>query len=213
MFRYDENNQPIQPSFLVTDNLNVLRNTETAPEETTYWTGAESYQKRTNNFYMNRVKQHAAEHGIPIILLDRSTYGDKSERAKQTADEYIAKNCASVLAAGMSPDYVKSKLSAEDIWQNYDTLATYMPDMKVETEFNNLVNDRLASALKKSENAPTNEAQQQAYCNVIYDIVYGSDAHDYLERGGDSEQLLKLSHQTGDPEIVKTTQQLLEEYK
>ncbi len=40
------------------------------------------------------------------------------------------------------------------------------------------------------------------------DIFYGSDVYDYRERGG-NEQLLEISHKTGDEETVKYAQQLL----
>lgn len=142
---------------------------------------------------------------MPIILLDRNAYGDESAKS---ANEYIAEHCADVLAAGVDPNFVQSELSAEGVWQNYDTLKKYLPNLELETEFDNLVNDRVAIALRKVGDAPTGEARSQVYADVVNDILYGSDVYDYLERGGD-EQLLEISHKTGDEETVKYAQQLL----
>lgn len=211
MYRYDEKGQPLEPSFMVTDNLNILNYTESLPEEQTYSTakGDKYYQKHTNAFYTNRIKQHAAEHEIPIILLDRKSYGDQSERAELSADEYIAHHPSEALAAGMNPDFIKTKLSPEDVWQNYDTLKKHIPNLNVETEFTNLVNDRVTKTLKEKSDTPTNNDQKQAYDEVAYNIIYGPDAYDYIERGG-GEQLLEISRKTGDKEMLQYAERLYE---
>lgn len=184
MFRYDDSGKPLEPSFIVTDSPSVLSESE--------------------DFYKNRIKQHAFEHGIPIILIDRTSYGDEHSEG---TDEYIANNCASILAAGASPDFVKSKLSTEAVWNNYDTLKTYMPDLNVNAEFNNLINFRYSQEVAKYGDTPSLDDQKQAYSDVIYNAMV-SDAYDFISRGGDKTRLLEMANETGNSEIIKYAQNL-----
>ena len=137
--------------------------------------------------------------------MDRNAYGDKSRGA---VDEFIAKHYQSALAAGANPAFIKSKLPAETVWNGYNALKTYMPELDVNTEFNNLVNARYTQEVSKYGNAPSVEDQRKAYSDVVYDFM-ASDVYDFIDRGGDKVQLIKIASKTGDTEVIKYTQQIL----
>ena len=208
MFRYDDNGRPLEPSFIISDDPSVLLDTESLPEEGSQGLNGEQHTVRTSAFYKNRIKQHAAEHNIPIILVDRNAYGDKSEKGAVSVDEFIVKHYQSALAAGANPAFIKSKLPVETVWNGYDTLKTYIPELDVNTEFNNLVNARYTQEVSKYGNAPSVEDQRKAYSYVVYDFI-ASDVYDFIDRGGDKVQLIKIASKTGDTEVIKYTQQIL----
>lgn len=209
MFRYDGNGRPLEPSFIISDDPSVLLDTESLPEKQESMTpNGEQYMTKTDAFYKNRIKQHAAEHKIPIILVDRNAYGDKSEKGAISIDEFIAKHYQSALDTGANPTFIKSKLSAETVWNDYDTLKTYMPELDVNTEFNNLVNARYTQEVSKYGDDPSVEDQRKAYSDVVYDAMT-SDIYDFIDRGGDKAQLIEIASKTGDTEVIKYTQQVL----
>lgn len=178
--RYNENGEPKRPDFMIVQDGNI---NPTA-------------------------LKHAKYFNIPIININTKTYFYSNETlSKEYTAEQISEKCSDLLAAGADPNFIKSKLSAEDVWQNYDVLKEYIPNLDIEVEFNNLVNDRFANALKKMEGTPTDEEQEQAYSEVVSDIIYGPDAYDYLERGG-GEQLLEITHKTGDDGLISYAQEI-----
>lgn len=103
MFRYDEHGKPLEPSFIVTQNKQILLDTENKPEETTVDNGVENVAKRNGNFYMNRIKEHALYHQIPIILIERNSYGDETE---PNLDEYLNNHLLEAIASGVCPDKI-----------------------------------------------------------------------------------------------------------
>ena len=179
--RYNENGEPKRPDFMVVQDGNI-----------------------------NPVAlKHAKYFSIPIVNINTKTYLYSDETiSKEYTTEQISENYADLLAAGANPNFIKSKLSAETAWDNYDTLKTYMPDLDVNTEFDNLINSRYSQEVTKLGDNPSVDSQRQAYSDVVYNAMM-SDVYDFLDRGGDKSQLLKMANRTGDAEVVKYTQQLL----
>ena len=179
--RYNENGEPKRPDFMVVQDGNI-----------------------------NPVAlKHAKYFNIPIVNINTKTYLYSDETiSKEYTTEQISENYADLLAAGANPNFIKSKLSAETAWDNYDTLKTYMPDLDVNTEFDNLINSRYSQEITKLGDNPSVDSQRQTYSDVVYNAMM-SDVYDFLDRGGDKSQLLKMANRTGDAEVVKYTQQLL----
>lgn len=116
MFRYDEQGKPLEPSFMITQNKRILLDTENEPEETIVDIGVKNVAKRNENFYMNRIKEHALYHQIPIILIERNSYGDET---KPNLDEYLNNNLLEAITSGIRPDKVSPTAMSEMLGIKY----------------------------------------------------------------------------------------------
>ncbi len=179
--RYNENGDPKRPDFMVVQDGNI------------------------NPIAL----KHAKYFNIPVVNINTKTYLYSDETiSKEYTTEQISNNYADLLATGANPDFIKSKLSAEAAWNNYDTLKTYIPDLNVNTEFNNLVAARYSQEVAKYGNTFSAEDQRRVYADVVYDAMM-SDVYDFLDRGGDRMQLAEMANKTGDTEVINYVQQLL----
>ena len=83
-----------------------------------------------------------------------------------------------------------------------------MPELDVNTEFNNLINARYTQEVSKYGDTPSVEDQRKAYSDVVYDFVV-SDVYDFIDRGGDKSQLFEIASKTGDTEVIKYTTEVI----
>ena len=179
--RYNENGDPKRPDFMIVQDGNI------------------------NPIAL----KHAKYFDIPIVNIDTKSYFYSNETiSKEYTAEQISEKYVDLLSSGANPAFIKSKLSAETVWNDYDTLKAYIPELDVNTEFNNLVNARYTQEVSKYGDAPSVEDQKKAYSDVVYDAV-ASDIYDFIDRGGDKAQLIEIASKTGDTEVIKYTQQVL----
>lgn len=82
MLRYDDSGNIVPVDFMVTDMKNVLNATEEMPEQ-------DYYGRHTGAYYANAIKRHAAEHEIPIVLIEREYYPRTAEDYAQNLDKLL----------------------------------------------------------------------------------------------------------------------------
>lgn len=97
MMRYDEKGEPMPVDFMVTDDKYVMEQTENEPE-------VFSDGLHTSAYYMNAIKNHAAEHGVPVVLVERDYYPSTPEDYEKNLDK---------LLDIMSPEEIFGKMSEE----------------------------------------------------------------------------------------------------